>query len=97
MADSTRCIAEMRERLVQVIDRAYLRINAEYLLEDLDVVVAYAEAMLGPYHKITQEAKEWYAYFWNKYRDNLEQHVEEAEARQFAVRVEAWLNFIRRL
>jgi len=97
MADPTRYVAEIRERLVQVIDRAYLRINAEYLLEDLDVVVAYAEAMLGPYHEITQEAKEWYAYFWNKYRDNLEQHVEEAEARRFAMRAEAWLNFICQL
>jgi len=92
-----RSFADMRERLVNAINKANLRINAEYILEDLDAVIAYAEAILGETHKITQEAKEWYTYFWTKYHLNLENHVEELEARKFAMRAEMWLNFIRRI
>jgi hypothetical protein len=97
MVHPLRSFAEMRERLVNAINKANLRINAEYILEDLDVVVAFAEAMLGPDHMITQEAQEWYQYFWGKYGTNLTQHVEELEARRFAMRAETWLNFIRQI
>ena len=97
MKDSARSFAEMRERLVNVINKANLQINAEYVLEDLDIVAAFAQAMLGANHQITTEAQEWYGYFWDKYRDNLEQHVEEHEARRFAMCAEMWLNYIRRI
>ncbi len=97
MKGSAWSYAEMRERLVNVINKANLQINAEYVLEDLDVVVAFAQAMLGENHHITNEAQEWYAYFWDKYRYNLEQHVEENEARRFAMCAEMWLNHIRRI
>ncbi len=97
MAEPMRALADMRERLVNAINKANLQINAEYILEDLDVVVAYAEAMLGTHHPITQEAKDWYLFFWNKYHLNLTQKVEEKEAKRFAMRAETWLNFIRRI
>ena len=97
MAESLRSFAEMRERLVNVINKANLRINAEFILEDLDVVAAYAEAMLGPDHPITLEAHEWYEYFWGKYATHLTKHVEEQEARRFAMRAETWLNYMRTL
>ena len=97
MVHPLRSFAEMRERLANAINKANLRINAEYILEDLDVVVAFAEAMLGPDHLITQEAQEWYQYFWGKYGTNLTQHAEELEARRFAMRAETWLNFIRQI
>jgi hypothetical protein len=97
MEKPMRSLADMRERLVNAINKANLRINAEYILEDLDVVVAYAEAMLGTDHHITQEAKEWYEYFWTKYHTDLGKHVEELEAKRFAIRAEIWLNFIRRI
>ena len=97
MADSDQSFAEMRERLVNAINKANLRINAEYILEDLDVVGAYAEAMLGPNHPIATEAQQWYAYFQQKYGNNLEQHVDPNEASRFAMRAETWLNHIRRI
>jgi hypothetical protein len=97
MAEPLRSFAEMRERLVNAINKANLRINAEYILEDLDVVVAYSEAMLGLDHPVTLEAKEWYEYFWQKYSGNLTQHVEESEALRFAIRAETWLNYIRHI
>ncbi len=97
MRSSAWSYAEMRERLVNVINKANLQINAEYVLEDLDVVVAFAQVMLGADHQITTEAQEWYGYFWEKYCHNLEQHVEEDEARRFAMCAEMWLNHIRRL
>jgi hypothetical protein len=97
MVHPLRSFAEMRERLVNAINKANLRINAEYILEDLDVVVAFAEAMLGEDHMITKEAQEWYQYFWGKYGTNLTQHVEEIEARRFAMRAETWLNYIRQI
>lgn len=97
MAHPMRSFAEMRERLVNAINKANLRINAEYILEDLDVVAAFAEAMLGSEHPITVEAQEWYQYFWQKYGLNLSQHVEEVEARRFAMRAETWLNYIRQI
>lgn len=97
MAQPMRSFAEMRERLVNAINKANLRINAEYILEDLDVVAAFAEAMLGPNHPVTLEAQEWYAYFWAKYGNNLTQHVEELEARRFAMRAETWLNYMRQI
>lgn len=97
MAQPMRSFAEMRERLVNAINKANLRINAEYILEDLDVVVAFSEAMLGPNHPVTLEAQEWYEYFWAKYGTNLTQHVEELEARRFAMRAETWLNYMRQI
>ncbi len=97
MVHPMRSFAEMRERLVNAINKANLRINAEYILEDLDVVAAFAEAMLGIDHPVTLEAQEWYEYFWAKYGNNLTQHVEEVEARRFAMRAETWLNYIRQI
>ena len=92
MVHPLRSFAEMRERLVNAINKANLRINAEYILEDLDVVVAFAEAMLGSEHAITQEAQEWYQYFWSKYGNKITQNVEELEARRFEMRAETWIN-----
>lgn len=87
---------ELTERLIKLIDTLELRLNVEYILEELDMVLYFSKAFLGLNHKVTKEAEEWYNFLWEKYNKNFGTAISEEDSKKLVMKAKVWFNIVKR-
>ncbi|MHA1595684.1 MAG: hypothetical protein ACTSXJ_05725 [Candidatus Baldrarchaeia archaeon] len=88
-------IIELRERLLKLIDMVELRLDAEYILEELDVIRYLMKAYLGPNHQVTKEVEEWYNTLMQKYRNNMGERISDDERKILSLKASSWYNIVK--